>query len=87
MPRSSKKIFFICKKIFKTLMSISKGESNTNVIKTYSRNSVITPECIGLTFLVHNGNNFIKVRPSETMVGSKLGEFSPTRRRPKHKTS
>ena len=49
------------------------------VIKTWSRRSMITPDFVGHTFAVHNGNKFIPVFISENMVGHKLGEFSPTR--------
>jgi small subunit ribosomal protein S19 len=50
-----------------------------SVIKTWSRASCITPDFVGLTFAVHNGNKFIPVFVTENMVGHKLGEFSPTR--------
>ena len=50
-----------------------------SVIKTWSRASMITPDFVGLTLAVHNGNKFIPVYISENMVGHKLGEFSPTR--------
>lgn len=49
------------------------------VIKTWSRSSTITPEFVGHTIAVHNGNKFIPVYVSENMVGHKLGEFAPTR--------
>jgi len=49
------------------------------VIKTWSRASMITPDFVGLTIAVHNGNKFIPVYVTENMVGHKLGEFSPTR--------
>ncbi len=49
------------------------------VIKTWARRSMITPEFVGHTLGVHNGNKFIPVFISENMVGHKLGEFSPTR--------
>lgn len=50
-----------------------------SVIKTWSRRSTISPDFIGHTFAVHNGNKFIPVYVTENMVGHKLGEFSPTR--------
>ena len=50
-----------------------------NVIKTWSRRSMIIPDMVGQTFTVHNGNNFIPVYITENMVGHKLGEFAPTR--------
>ncbi|MFZ1684416.1 MAG: 30S ribosomal protein S19 [Candidatus Zixiibacteriota bacterium] len=49
------------------------------VIKTWSRRSTISPEFVGHTFAVHNGNKFIPIYVSENMVGHKLGEFAPTR--------
>ena len=52
---------------------------NKSVIKTWSRRSMISPDFVGLTFAVHNGNKFIPVFVTENMVGHKLGEFSPTR--------
>ena len=61
------------------------GETRMNkagdrgVIKTWSRRSMISPEFVGYTFAVHNGNKFIPVYVTENMVGHKLGEFAPTR--------
>jgi small subunit ribosomal protein S19 len=49
------------------------------VVKTWSRRSTISPDFVGYTFAVHNGNKFIPVYVTENMVGHKLGEFSPTR--------
>ena len=49
------------------------------VIKTWSRSSMIIPDMVGHTIAVHNGNKFIPVYVTENMVGHKLGEFSPTR--------
>lgn len=49
------------------------------VIKTWSRRSMILPEMVGHTFEVHNGKKFLSVFVSENMVGHRLGEFSPTR--------
>ncbi|MHC4824511.1 MAG: 30S ribosomal protein S19 [Planctomycetota bacterium] len=48
-------------------------------IKTWARASTITPQYVGMTFMVHNGRQFIKVYVTEDMVGHRLGEFSPTR--------
>ena len=50
-----------------------------NVIKTWSRASMISPDFVGQTIAVHNGNKFIPVYVTENMVGHKLGEFAPTR--------
>jgi small subunit ribosomal protein S19 len=56
------------------------AESGTRqVIKTWSRRSMIVPEMVGLTIAVHNGRKFIPVFITENMIGHKLGEFSPTR--------
>jgi small subunit ribosomal protein S19 len=49
------------------------------VIKTWSRRSMISPDFIGHTFAVHNGNKFIPVYVTDNMVGHRLGEFAPTR--------
>ena len=78
MPRSLKKGPYIDPKLLKKVekaMSMKKKQ----VIKTWSRRSTISPDFVGLTFAVHNGNKFIPVFISENMVGHKLGEFSPTR--------
>ena len=78
MPRSIKKGPFIdhhlMDKVSKAVESKDKRP-----IKTWSRRSMITPEFVGHTFAVHNGNKFIPVFINENMVGHKLGEFSPTR--------
>jgi len=80
MARSIKKGAFIDQSLAE---KIKKAGKNT-VIKTWSRRSVIIPEMIGITFAVHNGKEFINVKPSEDMVGHKLGEFSPTTRFHRH---
>lgn len=54
-------------------------QGEKRVIKTWSRRSTITPEFVGHTLAVHNGNKFIPVYVTENMVGHKLGEFAPTR--------
>lgn len=59
--------------------SINDGKSKKTVLKTWSRRSTITPDFVGHTFAVHNGNKFIPVYVTEFMVGHKLGEFAPTR--------
>ena len=60
------------------------GAGERKPIKTWSRRSTITPDFVGYTFLVHNGNKFLPVFVTENMVGHKLGEFSPTRLFKKH---
>ena len=78
MARSIKKGPFVDYSLSKKVEAIMKsGKKQT--IKTWSRRSMITPEFVGLTFAVHNGNKFIPVYITENMVGHKLGEFSPTR--------
>ncbi len=78
MGRSLKKGPFVDKHLIKKVIKINEsGEKKP--IKTWSRRSTIFPEMIGLTFLVHNGKNFIPVYVTEQMVGHKLGEFAPTR--------
>ena len=53
-------------------------------IKTWSRRSTVTPDFIGLNFLIHNGKGFQPVYITENMVGHRLGEFAPTRVFKKH---
>ncbi|MBL42149.1 MAG: 30S ribosomal protein S19 [Rhodospirillaceae bacterium] len=57
----------------------SKSSGRKEVIKTWSRRSTILPQFVGLTFGVYNGRKFIPVLVTESMVGHKFGEFSPTR--------
>ena len=78
MSRSLKKGPFVDHKLLKKIDKLNK-DGKKKVIKTWSRRSVISPDFIGHTFAVHNGNKFIPVFVSENMVGHKLGEFSPTR--------
>ncbi len=78
MPRSLKKGPFIDEKLLKKVVTMNES-GKRRVIKTWSRRSMITPDFVGHTFAVHNGNKFIPVYISENMVGHKLGEFSPTR--------
>jgi small subunit ribosomal protein S19 len=79
MARSLKKGPFVDEKLME---KVRKGSSP--VIKTWSRRSTIVPEMIGLAFAVHNGKEFITVKPNEEMVGHKLGEFSPTTKFHRH---
>ena len=78
MARSLKKGFFIDYHLLEKIDKVDPSKSKV-VIKTWSRRSTITPDFVGKTFAVHNGNKFIPVYVSENMVGHKLGEFSPTR--------
>lgn len=78
MSRSLKKPPFVHYKLVKRV-EVSQAADKKAVIKTWSRASTITPDFVGLTFAVHNGNKFIPVYVTENMVGHKLGEFAPTR--------
>tara|TARA_B100000900_G_C20514776_1_gene689580 strand:- start:86 stop:352 length:267 start_codon:yes stop_codon:yes gene_type:complete len=78
LSRSIKKGPYVDSKLTKKIEKMNKN-GKKNVIKTWSRRSMITPEFVGHTFAVHNGNKFIPVFINENMVGHKLGEFSPTR--------
>jgi len=78
MSRSLKKGPFIHYKLEKKVVD-SQASKKKTVIKTWSRASVISPDFVGLTIAVHNGNKFIPVYVTENMVGHKLGEFAPTR--------
>ena len=78
MARSIKKGPYVEESL---VLKISKlNERNEKrVFKTWSRASTITPEFVGHTFAVHNGNKFVPVYISENMVGHRLGEFAPSR--------
>jgi small subunit ribosomal protein S19 len=78
MARSLKKGPFIHYKLQRKVDELNQS-GKKKVIKTWSRASMITPEFVGFTFAVHNGKSFIPVYITETMVGHRLGEFSPTR--------
>ena len=78
MPRSLKKGPFVDQHLYlKVLAENEKGSKN--VIKTWSRRSMITPEMLGHTLAVHDGRKHVPVFVTESMVGHKLGEFAPTR--------
>ncbi len=76
MSRSLKKGPFIDEKLQKKVSAAKRGDK----IKTWSRDSSISPEMVGITFMVHNGKTFIDVYVTENMVGHKLGEFAGTRK-------
>ena len=78
MARSLKKGPFIDFKLEKRALEMQEA-GKKSVIKTWSRRSMISPDFVGLTIAVHNGNKFIPVYVTEMMVGHKLGEFAPTR--------
>jgi small subunit ribosomal protein S19 len=78
MSRSVKKGPFIDENLEVKVLRMNES-GKKSVIKTWSRRSVISPEFVGHTIAVHNGNKFIPVYVTENMVGHHLGEFSPTR--------
>ncbi len=78
MPRSVKKGPFIEERLMGRIEEMN-ARNEKKVIKTWSRASTISPDFVGHTVAVHNGNKFIPVYITENMVGHKLGEFSPTR--------
>lgn len=82
MPRSLKKGPFVDARLLKKVQALRPG--STAVIKTWSRDSTIYPEMVGLRIGVHNGREHIVFLISEEMVGHKLGEFAPTRKFIKH---
>ncbi len=82
MSRSLKKGPYVDEKLMKKVSNLKIGDKT--VIKTWARNSTITPEMVGFNFEVHNGKDFIKIFVVENMVGHKLGEFAPTRKFIKH---
>lgn len=83
MARSTKKGPFVDPKLWKKIEKVKKGELQ-GPIKTWSRDSVVFPEMVGLTFMVHQGKDFVQVKVVEEMVGHRLGEFAPTRKFRKH---
>ena len=78
MARSIKKGPYIAHSLAKKIEGMNQTNKRT-VVKTWSRRSTISPDFVGHTLAVHNGNKFIPVYVTENMVGHKLGEFSPTR--------
>jgi small subunit ribosomal protein S19 len=78
MSRSLKKDPWVDPKLLKKISHLKSGDKT--VIKTWSRDSVITPVMVGFTFGVHNGKEHIPVFIIENMVGHRLGEFAPTRK-------
>ena len=79
MTRSIKKGPYVAAHLEEKVVAINEGKNKKGVIKTWSRRSTITPDFVGHTFAVHNGNKFIPVYVTEFMVGHKLGEFAPSR--------
>ncbi len=87
MSRSIKKGPYVPEKLLKKIEKVKnlpEKEREKVAIKTWYRAAMIIPQMVGLTFLVHNGKNFIEVKVTEDMVGHRLGEFAPTRKFIKH---
>ena len=78
MPRSIKKGPYVDPKLLNKVEKLN-ATSEKRVIKTWSRRSMVIPEFVGHTFLVHNGRRLMPVLVTANMVGHKLGEFAPTR--------
>ena len=78
MSRSLKKGPYIDVKLDKKISAMNESGKKT-VLKTWARASMNSPDYVGHTIAVHNGNKFIPVYITENMVGHKLGEFSITR--------
>lgn len=79
MSRSTRKGPFVDASLMKKVEKAKQSDKKRNVIKTWSRRSMILPDFVGLTFAVHNGKKFLEVFVTENMVGHYLGEFSATR--------
>jgi small subunit ribosomal protein S19 len=78
MSRSVKKGPFVNVKLEQKVVAMNTSNKKA-VVKTWARASMISPEFVGHTIAVHNGNKFIPVYVTENMVGHRLGEFAPTR--------
>ena len=78
MPRSVRKGPYINEKLLMKVQRMN-DSGDKSVIKTWARASTISPDVVGHTLAVHNGNKFIPVYVTENMVGHKLGEFATTR--------
>ncbi len=78
MGRSVKKGPYVDLKLMKKV-NRQKESGVNDPIKTWARACTVVPEFVSHTFMVHNGNRFLKVFITEDMVGHKLGEFAPTR--------
>lgn len=81
MSRSTKKGPYVDPKLIK---KVSERKPEDGIIKTWARDSEISPEMVGYTFGVHNGKDFVEVKISEEMIGHRLGEFSKTRKFIRH---
>lgn len=78
MSRSTKKGPYIDARLLEKIEKMRQS-GGKQVIKTWARHSMISPDFVGYTFAIHNGRKFLPIYITEQMVGHKLGEFSPTR--------
>lgn len=78
MSRSTKKGPYVDEKLLKKIIKMN-DSMDKKVVKTWARNSTVTPEFVGHTLAIHNGRKFTPIYISEQMVGHRLGEFVPTR--------
>lgn len=78
MARSLKKGPYVDQRLLRKISALNES-GEKKVIKTWMRRTTISPEFVGHTLAVHNGNKFIPIYVTENMVGHKLGEFAPTR--------
>lgn len=78
MSRSTKKGPYVLPSLMKKVVSMQRSNQKV-IIKTWSRDSTVLPEMVGVTFGVHDGRRHVPVYVTENMVGHKLGEFAPTR--------
>ncbi len=85
MARSLKKGPFVDASLQRKVDRLANATSK-QVVRTWSRRSMITPDFVGLTFHVHNGKLFMPVFVTANMVGHRLGEFAPTRKFTGHAT-
>ncbi|HKZ51124.1 MAG TPA: 30S ribosomal protein S19 [Dehalococcoidia bacterium] len=78
MSRSAKKGPFVDEKLMKRVETVRRSGQRI-IIRTWSRDSTVVPQMIGMTIAVHDGRRHIPIYLTEQMVGHKLGEFAPTR--------
>ncbi|MBD3237662.1 MAG: 30S ribosomal protein S19 [Candidatus Eisenbacteria bacterium] len=78
MARSLKKGPYVAESLLEKIQELNKNREK-KVIRTWTRRSMITPDFVGHTVAIHNGNKFIPIYITENMVGHKLGEFALTR--------
>ena len=83
MARSLKKGPYVDEKLLKKVERMNQT-GDRRPIKTWARRSMVSPEFVGYTMAIHNGNKHLSIFVTENMVGHRLGEFAPTRAFRKH---